>query len=164
MAWREKVFFGVTYLRELWLGANGAQVKVTATADELNLLDNQVANAVFTVGAEAASVINVGIQLNDASGTAMATAGAIQLYLADDAAGLNPTATGPDTALAIGTDGALIKSGDDSVISFIAISEADGDIDIDITNLAGTPTWYMVAVLPTGAIVVSDAITFTSDT
>ena len=144
--------------------APGAIVGVTATAAEINLNDNQVAAAVFTVGAEAASVINVGIQLNDAAGTAMATASAVRLYLADDAAGLDVATTPPDTTLAIGTDGSLSPSGDDSLIDMLAISEADGDIDINITNLAGTPTFYMVAVLPNGKLNVSAAITFTSDT
>jgi len=39
------------------------------------------------------------------------------------------------------------------------ISEADGDIDVDITD-SGTPTMYLVLVLPNGKLAVSDAITF----
>lgn len=43
--------------------------------------------------------------------------------------------------------------------SFTAVSEADGDIDISITD-SGTPTMYMILVLPDGTLVASGAITF----
>jgi len=43
--------------------------------------------------------------------------------------------------------------------SFELISEADGDIDINITE-AGVATWYLALVLPNGKLAVSDAITF----
>lgn len=42
---------------------------------------------------------------------------------------------------------------------FDLISEADGDIDINIVE-AGGKTWYLVAVLPDGTLVPSSAITF----
>ncbi len=43
--------------------------------------------------------------------------------------------------------------------SFELISEADGDIDINITE-SGAATWYLAVVLPNGSLNVSDAITF----
>ena len=137
---------------------------VTANGAELNLVDNQVAGVTWTIGAEAASVINVGMQLTDAAGTDMATTSALRVYLADDSAGLNITGTGPDGAVAIGTDGSMIASGGDSKINFLCVSEADGDIDFNMTNVAGTPSWYAVAVLPNGKLDISAVITFTSDT
>lgn len=40
------------------------------------------------------------------------------------------------------------------------VSEADGDIDINITHAAGAKTMYLVLVKPNGKMVVSGAITF----
>ena len=42
---------------------------------------------------------------------------------------------------------------------FLLVSEADGDIDINITE-SGTDTFYLVLVMPNGKLIVSDAITF----
>lgn len=139
-----------------------ASTTVTSTAAEMNLLDAQCANAVFTVGAEAANEINVAIQLNDAAGTAMAVKSGLRMYLSSDAAGVTIEGSGPDS-WAIGTDGILIRDGGDSLISGFLISEADGDIDIDLTHV-GADTFYMNVVLPNGSIVTSGAITFDATT
>lgn len=130
---------------------------VTATTAELNTLTNAVAGASFTVGTEAGNAINVAVQFNDADGTAMATACAVPFYLADDSAGLTPSTTAPNGGIAIGTDGALIESV--ANLSGLAISEADGDLDITLTD-SGTPTFYLVLVLPNGSLAISGAITF----
>lgn len=112
----------------------------------------------MAVGAEGGSDdINVTVQLTDHNGNDLAIAGAVGFYLADDSAGLNRSTVAPDGGIAIGTDGSMSE--------FIAnlagsvTSETDGDIDITLID-SGTPTFYLVIVLPTGKIVVSDAITF----
>ena len=119
--------------------------------------DVSTMSATFTVGAEATNAINVAVQLNDGNGQAMARACALPFYLADDAAGLTPSTTAPNSGIAIGTDGALIESV--ANLSGTAISELDGDIDITLTD-TGTPTFYLVLVLPNGELAISDAITF----
>jgi len=117
-----------------------------------------LAAATITVGTEAANVINVGIQLNDADGTALATVGVVEAYLSDSAAGDGLTATAPDGDIAVGTDGTILfESVTDKV--FKLQSEADGDIDLDIGE-AGVGTWYLIVLLPNGEKVVSGAITF----
>ena len=129
---------------------------LTATTAELNLLDNQVAGATIVVGTEATNVINVAVQFTDAAGADMATPVCVPFYLASDAAGLDPLTTAHDGGIAIGTDGALIESV--ANLSGLAISEADGDLDIDITD-AGAFTAYLVFVMPNGSLVVSGVIT-----
>lgn len=131
---------------------------VTSTAAELNLLDNQPASITFVVGAEGSDVINVSGQVKDAAGADMATATALKFYLADDAAGLDPSTSAPAEGIAIGADGALIESV--ANLSGTLITEADGDFDIDISNATTTPTFYLVVVLPNGSLAISDAITF----
>ena len=129
-----------------------------AIVNVLALGDNvvQVTGATIVVGAEAADVINVTIQFTDADGNDMALPVAVKWYHADDAAGLDPTTTAQDGGTAIGTDGALIESV--ANLSGTMISEADGDVDIDVTD-AGTFTTYLVLVMPNGSLVISGAIT-----
>lgn len=120
---------------------------------------NKIVNASFTVGAEASNVINVAIQLEWANGEELDRIGCVWAYLSDSASGDGVTAAVPDGGVAIGTDGSIIVEATTDAV-FLLQSEADGDIDLDITDTTGTPTWYMVVVLPSGDIAVSDAITF----
>lgn len=118
-----------------------------------------VAGATITVGAEAANVINVAIQLTDAAGDALATVGHVVAFLSDASTGIGITAAAPDADVAIGTDGAILWEFVTDK-AFMLQSEADGDIDLDIGDATGTPTWYLVVLLPNGQKVISDAITF----
>lgn len=113
--------------------------------------------AAITVGTEAANVINVAIQLQMGD-TALAEIGVVQAYLSDDSGGDGIAATAPSAGVAIGTDGSILVA-DVADKMWTLQSEADGDIDLDITDV-GTPTFYLVVILPDGRIVVSDAITF----
>jgi len=121
-----------------------------------SISDGAPAGATIVVGAEAGDVINVAIQLLDHNGNDLAISAAVIFYLADDANGITPTTGAPDD-ISIGTDGGILPYV--AEISGLLISEADGDIDIDITE-NNTPTFYLVIKLPTGKLVVSDAITF----
>jgi hypothetical protein len=130
---------------------------VTATAAEINTLDNVVAGLGYTIGTEAANAITVNVQFNDAAGTAMATRAAVYFFLSDDANGDSIVATAPDGGIAAGTDGWIEAITANK--SFFGHSEADGDLDVVITE-SGTDTFYLVGVLPNGLYVVSGAITF----
>ena len=122
-------------------------------------------DAVITVGSEVADAIIVTIQLKGPSGTDLKARASILAYLSDDAYGDSVVATEPSGAVAIGTDGLLIpiltgvSASELSKTIFQLTSEADGDIDISITE-AGAKTLYLVLVMPDGRLVVSDAITF----
>jgi hypothetical protein len=129
----------------------------TATTAELNLLDNQAASASFVVGVEATNAITVNVQILDAAGVDMATAVALQWYLADDSAGLDRSGTAPNTSVLAGTDGSLHIS--TTGLAGGLTTEADGDFDIVLTE-TGIATWYLVIVMPNGSLVVSPAITF----
>lgn len=113
----------------------------------------------FTIGAEAANVINVAVQMIDEmAGAEIGERFACPFYLSDDAAGDSITASAPDGGIAIGTDGLLIEW--TANLAGLAVSEVDGDIDIDITHAAGAKTVYLVMVMPDGRLEVSGAITF----
>jgi hypothetical protein len=131
---------------------------VTATAAEINAsADNQVEGATIAVGAEAGDVINVTVQLTDAAGADIAFRGAVPFYMSDDANGDSIAAAAASAGIAIGTDGLMIEW--TANLAGLLVSEADGDIDIDIGE-AGVATWYLIVVLPNGKLVASSAITF----
>lgn len=111
----------------------------------------------FTVGAEAANAINVAIQVKDSNGKDASTRRAFPWYLSGDAGGDTIASAAPSGGIAIGTDGLLLEW--TANLSGYVISEADGDIDVTLTD-TGTPTFYLVLVLPNGALAVSGAITF----
>ena len=69
------------------------------------------------------------------------------------ASGLTPSA---------GTDGNVIPIADsNTAVAMLLISEADGDVDVTITDAStGTTTNYLNVVTPSGKIYTSAAITF----
>ena len=112
--------------------------------------------ATFSIGTEAGNEIDVTIQLLDGAGDEMATRSAVQFYLSDNANG--DTLVAATTSLAIATDGLMLEHISNS--AGVLVSEADGDIDITIGDASGAATYYLVLVMPSGELVVSDAITF----
>lgn len=130
---------------------------LTTSADELNTLDGAPLGATITPGAEDSGT--VAIQLTDGAGADLAVRGSVFAYLSDDANGDSIAGTAPDGGVAIGADGLLIPIVADK--AFQLVSEADGDIDLAITE-SGADTWYLIIVLPTGKLVASTAITFTA--
>lgn len=111
----------------------------------------------FTVGTESGNVINVAIQFNDEQGAALDVATAGLLWYASDSAGLNHIADDANLSSAIGTDGSLEALSTDGPFHFT--TEADGDLDIDITK-TDAGTIYVAVQLPDGSIAVSGAVTF----
>lgn len=111
----------------------------------------------FVIGAEAGNAISVAIQLKDAAGADLAVRGSVFAYLSDDANGDALAAAAPSGGVAIGVDGLAIPLVAGK--TWLLTSEADGDIDLTITE-AGAKTCYLVLVMPDGRLAVSGAITF----
>lgn len=130
---------------------------ITSSVTELNALDAAPLDVDFVIGTQAGDVINVGLQLNDAAGSALATRASVFAYLSDDANGDSIAGTAPDGGVAVGTDGLAIPLVASK--AWLLTSEADGDIDLSITE-SGADTWYLIVVLPNGKLAASGAITF----
>lgn len=115
--------------------------------------------ATIDVAAEDSNDVAVTIQLyaDEAGNVPLANVAAVEYWLSDDSGGAGVAATAPDGGIAIGTDGVLneLVSGKAGYL----VSEADGDIDIVVTE-SGSDTFYLVLKLPTGRLIVSDALTF----
>ena len=115
-------------------------------------------DATITVGAENTNVRAITIQLKDANGADIAYREMVDIFVLADANGDAFVTTGGSTGIAIGTDGALL-----TVVAkkyFVAISEADGDIDLTWTD-TGTEAAYLAVRLPNGRLVISAAMTNT---
>jgi hypothetical protein len=106
----------------------------------------QMANdALFTVGAEATNAITTAVQLK--LGAEDITERCVVIaYLSSDANGDTPIAA--QTSIACGTDGSVIGTLT-AATSIMVISEADGDIDITVTD-TGVYTRYLNIILPNG--------------
>lgn len=119
----------------------------------------KIGGASFIIGAETTNAISVSIQLQQADKAAndIGFIGVVQAYLSDNADGTGVASTAPDTSVLAGTDGAILFNSADKV--FTLQSEADGDIDIVITE-TGVDTWYLCVILPDGSLAISGAITF----
>ena len=115
----------------------------------------RASTAVFTVGAEAANIINVAVQINDQNGVAVTNPYAGTYWLSTDAAGQTVSADPGTTA--IGTNGTQLVEITDDVVGLV-VSEAVGTIDWNITH-TGTSTFYMNIAMPDRTFT-SAAITF----
>ena len=128
---------------------------------ELNLIDDMVASVSFTVGTEAGEAITVSCQFKDAAGADMTSARCLRAYLSADSAG-QTAASSSGLTITSGTDGLTQVSVDSNTINMLWLtSEADGDVDVVITDAStGTTTNYLNVVTPDGKIHTSGAITF----
>ena len=118
-------------------------------------------DATITVSAEGATTANtrdIVVQLLDAQGNDINYVETVELIMFLDAAQAAFVVTGGSTGITIGAagDGAVL----DIVAKkyFLAMSEADGDIDLDWLD-TGTEVAYLGVRLPNGRIIVSDALT-----
>ncbi len=117
-----------------------------------------VHGATFSIGAEGSNAITVSIQLTNARGKDLSIRNAVHAYLSSDANGDSLEPVSATLSVAGGTDGVLIELSTDNC--FLLVSEADGDIDVVITETVGVNTFYLNLVMPDGRIVTSGAITF----
>jgi len=143
--------------KRLGLGEKGQLV-----ANKINVSQPCV-NATITVSAEGATTANtrdIVVQLLDADGNDINYVETVEVIMYLDAAQAAFVATGGSTGITIGAagDGAVL----DVVAKkyFLAMSEADGDIDLDWLD-TGTEVAFLGIRLPNGRIIVSDALTNT---
>ena len=128
---------------------------------ELNLIDDMVASVSFSIGSESTEAITVSCQFKDAAGNDMTSARCLRAYLSADSAG-QTAASSSGLTITSGTDGLTQVSVDANTINMLWLtSEADGDVDVVITDASGgTLTNYLNVITPDGKIHTSGAITF----
>jgi len=125
--------------------------------DILQNFNNMACGATITVAEKDTDEWYVYIQLTDYLGNDITVPNTVIGYLASDADGLDINEASVTTETAIKADGSISVL--TTKIAYLLTSEADGDIDLTITD-TGADVYYFVVVLPTGKLVISDAITF----
>lgn len=119
-------------------------------------LTHPAVGATITVSDENTNVRDITIQVTDANGDDVAEVTPLRLFVFANAAGTAYATTGGSTGIEAGTDGAILAVVAKKV--FEATTEADGDIDLTWTD-TGTEAAYLGVQLPSGNIVISDALT-----
>lgn len=122
-----------------------------------------VGGATFTLDTENTNEITASVQLLDVEGRPMQKRASVYGYLSSDPNGDALEADSSTLTVAAGTDGICIPFGAGDAVgntAFFLVSEADGDVDVSITQTSGADTFYLVLVMPNGDLVVSQAITF----
>jgi len=128
----------------------------TATADVALVTPSDIDGVIFTVGASVAATnpIVTNLQFVDSSGDAVDNRVVCEIFPMDDFDALATL-----TACTAGTDGANFGTmGSNS--SFMAISEADGDLDVTMT-MAGAGRARVGCRLPDGRLFISDEAIWT---
>lgn len=110
----------------------------------------------FSVGTEAGDAITVSVQFKYNGVDANARSAAI-CWLSTDATG-DTIATDPGT-LAVGTDGTILVEMSSNLV-WLAISEADGDLDIAIGHTSTSGFYLNVAPLGSGRVFTSPIAQF----
>lgn len=117
----------------------------------------KVGRVAFSVGTEAADIIIVTVTAYDQNKlNPVAERVALKYYLSNNANG-DGLATVPTGGIAVSVDGTVIEDVTD--LSGFLVTNASGVCKIAITD-SGTPTLYLIVVLPDGTLQKSGAITF----
>lgn len=120
--------------------------------------DRREVSALITVGSEITDVRAITIQFHDGAGANLNYRLCVPILVLADANGDAFVTTGGSTGIAVGTDGALLTL--IAKKAFLAISEADGDLDLTWTD-TGTETAFLAILLPSGKLLISSALTNT---
>lgn len=114
-------------------------------------------NLAFTVGVEGSNAINVVVSANGAPGAVPAKLPKLVGWVSDDSDGSSVAATAP-TTLAIQSSGRGTLTEHVANKVFTLTLDDNGKADVEFGD-AGADTWYLVIVLPSGAVQVSGAVT-----
>jgi len=97
------------------------------------------------------------IQLKDFSGHDLKVPASVMAWVSSTATGIDPSALSSEIALTGSGDGAVLIHL--SHYLYQLMSEADGDIDITITD-TGDTAQYLTLLMPNGKLVVSEHLVF----
>ncbi len=111
----------------------------------------QVLNVEFTVSDNDTTTPNIAMQFVDIGGNDIDHPVGVMCYLSTDTAGQTLAVDNTDiTEIAIGTDGTILAEPVTDVVA-LCVSEADGDLDLEITVANGKSVYFNV-IMPNGEV------------
>ena len=114
----------------------------------------------FSVGVEGTNAITTAISVTSAvTNSSMEKTISLPFYISSDAAG-QVLETSANCVVTAGTDGMVIKSGEDSDFSGRIVTETTGEMDFIITNTVGADVYYINIVMPDGRVETSSILDF----
>ena len=114
-------------------------------------------DADITVGTLSSDTYPVTIQLKDYAGNDLKVPASVMAWISSTATGIDPSGVSSELALTSSGDGAVLIHLTHYLYQLI--SEADGDIDVTITD-TGTTAQYLTLLMPNGKLVVSEHLVF----
>ena len=112
-------------------------------------------DATFTLVSSDPAVVT--IQLEDFEGNDLKEATSVMAWISSTATGIDPGAVSSELALTGSGDGAVLIHLTHYLYQLI--TEADGDVDVTITD-TGTTAQYLTLLMPDGRLVVSQHLVF----
>jgi len=114
-------------------------------------ITEQVLDVAFTVSDNDTTTPNVAMQFKDVGGNDVSHPVAVMCYLTTDSAGQTLAVDATDTTdIAIGTDGTILAELVTDIMA-VCVSEADGDLDLEVTVVDGKTVYFNV-VMPNGEV------------
>jgi len=123
----------------------------------------QVLDVEFTVTNNITTATpNVAMQFKDVAGNDVSHPVTVNCYLSTDSAGQTLAIDSTDTTeIAIGTDGTILAELAADIMA-VCVSEADGDLDLEVTVVDGKTVYFNV-VMPNGEVkTCATALNYTS--
>ena len=123
----------------------------------------QVLDVEFTVTNNITTATpNVAMQFKDVAGNDVSHPITVNCYLSTDSAGQTLAIDSTDTTeIAIGTDGTILAELAADIMA-VCVSEADGDLDLEVTVVDGKTVYFNV-VMPNGEVkTCATALNYTS--
>ena len=123
----------------------------------------QVLDVEFTVTSNITTATpNVAMQFKDVAGNDVSHPITVNCYLSTDSAGQTLAIDSTDTTeIAIGTDGTILAELAADIMA-VCVSEADGDLDLEVTVVDGKTVYFNV-VMPNGEVkTCATALNYTS--
>jgi len=115
-------------------------------------------NSTITLGSPSGTTQVATIQLKDGADAAIADVRSCLVYMATDAAGATPSATGANASVTVSTGAAVVVL--TAKLNWQLVTDATGAAALTFDNNGGGGTYTdrVVLVLPTGEVVVSSAL------
>lgn len=134
----------------VWSQKEGATVILASGPVVSGGSSGLIADATFSIASQVGDAREVSIQVKDSQGTNIAERAILPVYLSESSVG-NGLVGGLGASMQQSTPGFFITTG-------IGVTNASGLITVTITKGMSGGTYYLVAGLSTGGIVVSSAI------